>query len=83
MTRAEVDTLLQNLRNAAVLAPGRERVQVISADPDDDLVVSAALETQAHYIITGDRHLLDLGHYHGIEIITPRAFVHLLQKSAT
>jgi predicted nucleic acid-binding protein len=32
----------------------------------------------ADYIVSGDRHLLDLGEHEGIRILTPRAFLGLL-----
>ena len=44
-------------------------------DPDDVIVLEAAVGGQAEYIITGDRDLLSLGSHAGIEIVTPAAFV--------
>jgi predicted nucleic acid-binding protein len=34
--------------------------RVVSHDPDDDHVVAAAVEAQAHLIVSGDKHLLQL-----------------------
>ncbi len=42
----------------------------ILADPDDDHVLACALAVQAELIVSGDRHLLELGVFQGIEIIT-------------
>ena len=42
----------------------------ILADPDDDHVLACALAAQAELIVSGDRHLLELGVFQGIEIIT-------------
>lgn len=45
---------------------------VIARDPADDQVLAAALAARANMIVSGDRHLLDLGgHYQGIPIVTP------------
>ena len=44
---------------------------VIAADPDDDQVIAAALAAQADLIVSGDRHLLALGTYQGIRVVTP------------
>jgi len=46
----------------------------VPSDPDDDMVVAAALESAAKYIITEDRHLLSLGSYLGIAILNRGAF---------
>ena len=47
-------------------------------DPKDNHVVAAAVETHCEYIVSGDRHLLDLHKFQGIQIVTPREFLTLL-----
>lgn len=42
----------------------------IIVDPDDDHVLACALAAEAELIVSGDRHLLGLGVYQNIEIIT-------------
>jgi putative PIN family toxin of toxin-antitoxin system len=44
---------------------------VIAADPDDDHVIAAAVAAEADLIVSGDRHLLDLGAHRTIRIVTP------------
>lgn len=50
------------------------------ADPDDWMVIECAIVGGADYIVSGDRHLLSLGKYNNIEILSARQF---LQKIAT
>jgi len=50
-------------------------VTVITADPDDNNVLSCALAAQADYIVSGDRHLLDLASYEGVEILDAAQFL--------
>lgn len=50
-----------------------------TVDPDDDIFLEAAVAGDAHYIVSGDRHLLDLGSHEGIPIVTPAAFVLMLE----
>jgi putative PIN family toxin of toxin-antitoxin system len=42
----------------------------IIADPDDDHVLACALAADADLIVSGDKHLLGLGSFMGIGIIT-------------
>ena len=50
-------------------------VAVIAADPDDDIFLALALASNAQYIVSGDGHLLDVGVYQGIAVVTPAAFL--------
>lgn len=43
---------------------------VIDRDPDDDEVLACAVAARAEVVISGDRHLLDLGRFQTIRIIT-------------
>lgn len=60
----------QVTRIAMVVEPS-EMVQAIAADPADDRVLEAGCAYGADVIVSGDRHLLDLGAWSGIEIISP------------
>jgi putative PIN family toxin of toxin-antitoxin system len=45
-------------------------VVAVKADPSDDAVVNTALDGRADYIVTGDRHLLELQKFRWIRIVT-------------
>ncbi len=64
----------QIARIAAVVEPS-EVVQVVGADPADDRVLEAGRAFDADVIVSGDRHLLDLGAWNEIEIISPAEFI--------
>ncbi len=54
--------------------------QVIDAvpdDPDDNRILECATAAQSNYIVTGDKDLLRLGSYGGIEIIQVAEFLKL------
>jgi putative PIN family toxin of toxin-antitoxin system len=67
--RAE-EAVTQMARIAIVVEPDVE-VQVIVADPTDDRVLEAARAYDADVIVCGDRHLLDLASWSGVEIVAP------------
>lgn len=70
-----VDTLADLLDYLQVV-PVTERLTVISQDDDDNRVLECALAAQATVIVTGDRrHLLPLGSYQGITILSPADFL--------
>ena len=45
------------------------------------IVLECALEAEADYIISGDRHLTALGDFQNIPILTPRAFLDMQVNS--
>ena len=46
-----------------------------SRDPDDDKFIEAALMGEAQYIVSGDKDLLDLRNYEGVQIMSPAEFL--------
>ena len=76
LTDADIADFVDNVLPALVrLYPGSvTAVGAVLADPDDDVVVAAALESQVGYIVSEDQHLLKLGLYGKISILSRDAF---------
>jgi putative PIN family toxin of toxin-antitoxin system len=62
-----------------VVTPTRS-VRAISADPDDNIILECAQEAHATLIVSGDSHLLDLGRWKAIDILTPVAAVKKIES---
>jgi len=73
-----VDNISALLFEGSELVEGSLKTKPISADPDDDKFLHAAMESNSHYIVSGDKHLLVLKSYHGIEIVTANDFLKIL-----
>ncbi|MDA4133762.1 MAG: putative toxin-antitoxin system toxin component, PIN family [Thaumarchaeota archaeon] len=65
------------LRKSEVVDLDR-RVKAVDADPDDDIVLSTAVSGEAAFIVTGDKHLLELEGFEGVRIITVDAALKVL-----
>lgn len=48
---------------------------VIAADPDDDIFLHCAAIASADWVVSGDLHLLELGSYGRVTILTVRDFL--------
>jgi uncharacterized protein len=70
---------VQAVRKHGEVTPGDLVVSGAARDPKDDMVLAAALEGSADYIVTGDDDLLTLGRYEGIPIVAPAAFVQMVE----
>lgn len=51
-----------------------QAIDVIKEDPADNRCLEAAVAGQAEIIVSGDRHLLDLGTFRGIKILAAKDF---------
>jgi len=69
---------LANLDALATIAPLLRVVEGIATQPADDLVLAAALNSNADYLVTGDRALLALGTFEGTRIVSAADFIAML-----
>jgi predicted nucleic acid-binding protein len=66
------------LESDLAYTPITVHVSGVATHPEDDLVLATAVSAEADYLVTGDRHLLSLGQYQGVRIVTPRDFAAIL-----
>ena len=78
MTPDEINTLLGRWSTISVYVESEVVLEVVKDDSDDNRVLECAVAAKANYIISGDKHLLDLGEYRGIEVLPPVGFIVLL-----
>lgn len=69
------------LQKAEFASPAKGAV-IVTADPDDDMFLEAAVTGGATIVVSGDHHLLELGNYQGINIVTGRDFIDRLEAEA-
>ncbi len=62
-----------------IVAPALVYEQVCS-DPGDQAVIECAISAEADVIVSGDHHLLDLGTFQGIRILTAKELVVLSSR---
>jgi putative PIN family toxin of toxin-antitoxin system len=62
------------LQNASVYAAAALPNSVCE-DPDDDKFLACALASGGIIVVSGDKHLLKVSGYQGIEVLKPREFV--------
>ncbi len=76
----EVHLWFVDLVALADLVDDTGRVADVVRDPDDDIVLAAAVAGRADLLVTGDEDLLALREYDGIAIVTPRAALDMLRR---
>lgn len=69
-------TLCDSYRDISLCVVPKKKIIVI-ADNKDNIFLECAFEANADYLITGDRHLLKIGNYEGIHIVSPADFLRM------
>ena len=80
VTPREVESVIERLSTIAVVTPGELTLDVIQDDPSDNKILACAIESEADFIISGDRHLADLKEYQGIAIVNPATFLVIVRR---
>jgi putative PIN family toxin of toxin-antitoxin system len=77
-----VEALVREIRDVAMVVQPTNPVKAVKNDPDDDRILECAVSAGAEVIVTGDGHLLALGVFRGIRILSPTAFLDELSQGS-
>ena len=73
--RIDLNPILSFVIEHAKVYKSAKLKEPICEDPDDDKFIACALSSGSRIIISGDKHLLKVSGYQGIEVLKPRNFV--------
>lgn len=75
LTAAEMEPIIQDLLSISEHVNVKSQLNIIAADPTDNIFLNLALDGQAHVIVSGDHHLLDIKRFRAISILPIRKFL--------
>lgn len=81
LTSDEIAQTVADFRAFAVVIEPADQVTVIADDPSDNMFLEAAIAGSCDYVVSGDPHLLRVGEYRGIPVLTPAAFLAVVQDA--
>lgn len=82
LTEEERERFLRSLLQNAMLVEISEKVRACR-DPKDDKFLELAVNGAADYIISGDGDLLILHPFRNVQILTPEAFLSMMEDNET
>ena len=80
VTGSQVNQFVSNLVRMSKMVQDNVQFKVVLQDPDDDVVLNTAYTGKAGFIVTGDKHLLVLGHFKKTKIVTVNQMQDLLTQ---
>jgi len=75
----EARVYVEALAGGAVLVRDPDEVPAVTADPDDDYLIALAVAAAADALVSGDKHLTDLGDP-PVPVLTPRELLDRLES---
>ena len=80
----EASFLIKRLMVASKWVEGKLVLEVLNQDPSDNIYLACAVEAQAEFLVTGNlKHYSEAGNpSQGVEILTPRHFLEVLNHLA-
>ena len=79
--KLEMKLTLKKIASIAIIIAPNEKVIMVKDDPDDNKILECAKAGNVNYIISKDTHLLRLGQFENIPILTPEEFIKILEVS--
>jgi uncharacterized protein len=74
-TEEQKQTMLGIITAIATVVEIPGKIKVIEEDPDDDIILETAIIGNCDFIVSGDPHLLRLGEYAKVRIVTVSEFL--------
>lgn len=71
----QIQAVAADMRKYAEKVEISGELKVVRADPDDNKFIECAITGNAEFIISSDHHLLDIGEYRSIKILSPNEFI--------
>jgi len=75
--RLSIEDLLRTILSISTLIETKTKLDIIKADPKDNIILEAAIEGKVEYLVSYDNHLLNMIEFRNIKIISPGGFLKL------
>ena len=73
--KQKIEDLMRTILSVSTLIETESRVDLIKAHPQDNIILEAALDGSADYIISYDKHILNMIEFREIKILQPKEFI--------
>jgi putative PIN family toxin of toxin-antitoxin system len=80
LNEKEIDDNVKYILTISEIISSKRRLRVISEDPADDRVLECALAGKVAYIVSGDKHLLQLKKFGGAKIVRAKELLSVLKQ---
>jgi putative PIN family toxin of toxin-antitoxin system len=76
----DIVAFLRAVGSIAKIVRVRSKFKVVKEDLEDDVILRTAYDSNANYIVSGDKHLLSLGEFRGTKIVTVNDMLRIVKS---
>lgn len=76
--KLNIEDLLRTILSISTLIETKTKLDIIKADPKDNIILEVATDGKAEYIVSYDNHILNMIEFRKIKIIRPGELLKLL-----
>lgn len=78
--KQDIEDLIRTILSMSILSATKTKLNIIKKHPKDNIILELALDANADYIVSYNKHLLDLVEFEGIRILSPGDFLKILER---
>lgn len=71
----QITITIKTISKTAILVKPKIKIDVVRFDTSDNKILETAIESNSDYIISGDKHLLNIKKFKKIKIVSPAQFL--------
>ena len=79
-SQEQINNTSKQLLSVCEMLNPTTKVNIVKEDPDDNKILECAIDGKSDFVISGDRHLLDLKNYNNIKILNSREFLEIYKE---
>ncbi|MFA5993230.1 MAG: putative toxin-antitoxin system toxin component, PIN family [Candidatus Pacearchaeota archaeon] len=72
--------IVQKVISNSMIVKSLQKLDIVKEDSDDNIILECAVEGNAEYILSYDRHLLNLKEFNNIKILAPEEFLNIAEE---
>lgn len=77
--KQSTEELIRTILSIATLTETKTKIELIKEHPKDNIILEAAFDGKANYIVSYDKHILNLLEFREIKAVSPTEFLKILK----
>ena len=79
--KQNIEDVIRKIIAVSEIIEVKNKLEIIKEDSSDNMFIETAIEGNAKYIISYDKHLLELREFRDIKLVTPNEFSEIKERS--